>query len=92
MPLPRPARRTVKRLAGGNPVAIPLMFCPKPLIGRVSSAVEQRFCKPLVGSSILSPGTNKIRYTHVFVERDLPGNHFGQTMGRSADPSETDMP
>jgi hypothetical protein len=24
---------------------------------RVSSAVEQRFCKPLVGSSILSPGT-----------------------------------
>ena len=30
--------------------------------GRVSSAVEQRFCKPLVGSSILSPGTNKIRY------------------------------
>jgi hypothetical protein len=29
---------------------------------RVSSAVEQRFCKPLVGSSILSPGTNKIKY------------------------------
>src|ERR1035437_9976469 len=27
---------------------------------RVSSAVEQRFCKPLVGSSILTPGTNKI--------------------------------
>ena len=26
---------------------------------RVSSAVEQRFCKPLVGSSILSPGTRK---------------------------------
>jgi hypothetical protein len=25
---------------------------------RVSSAVEQRFCKPLVGSSILSPGTS----------------------------------
>ena len=23
---------------------------------------EQRFCKPLVGSSILSPGTNKIKY------------------------------
>ena len=29
----------------------------KSLICRVSSAVEQRFCKPLVGSSILSPGT-----------------------------------
>jgi hypothetical protein len=29
---------------------------------RVSSAVEQRFCKPLVGSSILSPGTNEIKY------------------------------
>src|SRR6185312_9399667 len=25
--------------------------------GRVSSAVEQRFCKPLVGGSIPSPGT-----------------------------------
>ena len=30
-------------------------------LGRVSSAVEQRFCKPLVGSSILSPGTNEIK-------------------------------
>jgi hypothetical protein len=30
--------------------------------GRVSSAVEQRFCKPLVGSSILSPGTNKNKH------------------------------
>src|SRR5262245_58271027 len=29
----------------------------KCLICRVSSAVEQRFCKPLVGSSNLSPGT-----------------------------------
>jgi hypothetical protein len=28
-------------------------------LSRVSSAVEQRFCKPLVGSSILSPGTTK---------------------------------
>ena len=28
--------------------------------GRVSSAVEQRFCKPKVGSSILSPGTIQI--------------------------------
>src|SRR5262249_55448799 len=26
---------------------------------RVSSVVEQRFCKPLVGSSNLSPGTGK---------------------------------
>ena len=30
----------------------------KPLICRVSSVVEQRFCKPLVGSSNLSPGTS----------------------------------
>jgi hypothetical protein len=29
----------------------------KSLICRVSSVVEQRFCKPLVGSSNLSPGT-----------------------------------
>ena len=38
----------------------------KPLKSRVSSAVEQRFCKPLVGSSILSPGTNKIRHFSEF--------------------------
>ena len=31
------------------------------LFSRVSSAVEQRFCKPLVGSSILSPGTSEIK-------------------------------
>jgi integrase len=30
------------------------------LICRVSSAVEQRFCKPLVGGSIPSPGTEEI--------------------------------
>src|SRR5215471_17114249 len=35
-----------------------LGLSPKWLIGRVSSVVEQRFCKPLVGSSNLSPGTN----------------------------------
>ena len=29
---------------------------------RVSSAVEQRFCKPLVGGSIPSPGTSKTRH------------------------------
>ena len=40
-----------------------------PLIGRVSSAVEQRFCKPLVGSSILSPGTNQIRHFYHFAAR-----------------------
>src|SRR6185369_7257588 len=37
--------------------------------GRVSSAVEQRFCKPLVGSSILSPGTNKVRLVCNFRDR-----------------------
>jgi hypothetical protein len=31
-------------------------------ISRFSSAVEQRFCKPKVGSSILSTGTTKILY------------------------------
>jgi hypothetical protein len=30
------------------------------LVCRFSSAVEQRFCKPKVGSSILSTGTNRI--------------------------------
>ena len=30
-------------------------------VGRFSSAVEQRFCKPKVGSSILSTGTTKSR-------------------------------
>ncbi len=34
---------------------------------RVSSAVEQRFCKPLVGGSSPSPGTNKINNLTHFV-------------------------
>src|SRR4029079_3942687 len=32
-----------------------------PAASRVSSVVEQRFCKPLVGSSNLSPGTGTLR-------------------------------
>jgi hypothetical protein len=34
---------------------------------RFSSAVEQRFCKPKVGSSILSTGTNEFNNLFVFV-------------------------
>ena len=52
-----PEWERVAMFSGGNPVAIALSGRSKPLICRVSSAVEQRFCKPLVGSSILSPGT-----------------------------------
>jgi hypothetical protein len=42
------------------PIRCQFVLCShaKPLICRVSSVVEQRFCKPLVGSSNLSPGTN----------------------------------
>jgi hypothetical protein len=42
---------------------------------RFSSAVEQRFCKPLVGSSILSTGTNISR-------RFRPGNGPGGVTSR----------
>jgi hypothetical protein len=38
----------------------------KSLKCRVSSAVEQRFCKPLVGSSILSPGTREPHHYWAF--------------------------
>jgi hypothetical protein len=38
---------------------------------RVSSVVEQRFCKPLVGSSNLSPGTNKIRHVSRYPRLEL---------------------
>ena len=52
---------------------------------RVSSAVEQRFCKPLVGSSILSPGTNKIRYFSRFRQpqtaQETNWADYGQTAG-----------
>ena len=43
-------------------------FTPSPIasIRRLSSAVEQRFCKPKVGSSILSTGTRKPLYFSVF--------------------------
>jgi hypothetical protein len=42
-------------LSGGNPVAIALSRSLKPLICRVSSAVEQRFCKALQWSQAV-PG------------------------------------
>src|SRR5258708_7950937 len=35
-------------------------LAPDPRIRRFSSAVEQRFCKPKVGSSILSTGTSDL--------------------------------
>jgi hypothetical protein len=35
-------------------------------VGRFSSAVEQRFCKPKVGSSILSTGTTETAYLLAF--------------------------
>jgi hypothetical protein len=43
----------------GEKILVPNWYLEnaKSLKSRVSSAVEQRFCKPLVGSSILSPGT-----------------------------------
>jgi hypothetical protein len=67
-------RRYIRQRVPGNaslqarPPATGLYI--KSLICRVSSAVEQRFCKPLVGSSILSPGTNKIRHFCNFARRN----------------------
>src|SRR5579862_3848504 len=50
---------------------------PKAGSGRVSSAVEQRFCKPKVGGSIPSPGTSSaapeaVRSSAVAGAIDLP--------------------
>jgi hypothetical protein len=45
---------------GGKP-AVELEKCSQ-YLSRFSSAVEQRFCKPKVGSSILSTGTSKIKH------------------------------
>ena len=42
------------------------------LVSRVNSAVEQRFCKPLVGSSILSPGTTWPPDARTILERIKP--------------------
>ena len=39
---------------------LPQRYCKLP-IGRLSSVVEQRFCKPLVGSSNLSAGNHVVR-------------------------------
>src|SRR5262249_7887650 len=42
----------------------------KPLICRVSSVVEQRFCKPLARGSNPLPGTNKInRLNQIFLSQ-----------------------
>src|SRR4051812_34787157 len=58
---------------------------------RISSVVEQRFCKPLVGSSNLSSGTTEIRRFAIFssppshlhsVRGNVPGNH-PQTNGNA---------
>jgi hypothetical protein len=52
------------------------------LICRVSSVVEQRFCKPLVGSSNLSPGTSKNRHLAPFFCRlHHPSLALGHTTG-----------
>src|SRR6185312_14022896 len=46
---------------------------------RVSSAVEQRFCKPKVGGSIPSPGTrNTVKILHVCT---VGGNRAERTVG-----------
>jgi hypothetical protein len=53
---------------------------------RVSSVVEQRFCKPLVGSSILSPGTNEIGSFPAFPGRSVAAQfaHEARTLRSSA--------
>src|SRR5947208_2198865 len=48
------------------------------LICRVSSVVEQRFCKPLVGSSNLSPGTNKSKSYGGFRDRSVQKSWRGR--------------
>jgi hypothetical protein len=59
----------------------------KSLICRVSSAVEQRFCKPLVGSSNLSPGTEQNqRLSYDSLASIFPENAFGKSMGRCGKP------
>ncbi len=52
--------------------AIRRLELQNPFICRVSSAVEQRFCKPLVGSSILSPGTAFPPDVRAILERTEP--------------------
>ena len=54
--------------SGGNSYRKPLSTPPT---CRVSSAVEQRFCKPLVGGSIPSPGTNEIKDLSRYFYRGL---------------------
>jgi hypothetical protein len=56
LPRPRPAGTLVCTPAanGGRMILVNTCNC---LVCRFSSAVEQRFCKPKVGSSILSTGT-----------------------------------
>ena len=55
--------RDFPRQEGSGPCP-PSLVCERlaPPFRRFSSAVEQRFCKPKVGSSILSTGTTKINH------------------------------
>src|SRR3984893_2612503 len=74
------------RVRRGNPI----------VKSRVSSVVEQRFCKPLVGSSNLSPGTSNYNKLHAVFKpnwysqgqrvtagvnnSDSAGDRFGRTL------------
>jgi hypothetical protein len=60
--LPRSGRSDIRLdgwPSGGNPVANRPAVQAKSLICRISSVVEQRFCKPLVGGSNPPSGTSK---------------------------------
>src|SRR5262249_19632615 len=84
-------RRLSSVIAGarGDAVKIEreLLLC-NPLICRVSSAVEQRFCKPLVGSSNLSPGTNGSAPAAWGVARCAPARQCDEAVHLSRQPSE----
>ena len=58
-------------------------------LSRFSSAVEQRFCKPKVGSSILSTGTSKNKYLADTSAAERRAVFAGiTTAGAAADPIE----
>ncbi len=56
-PAPHAIRAAKRPECAESGIAFRLKALAKPLICRISSVVEQRFCKPLVGSSNLSSGT-----------------------------------
>src|SRR3954471_19112561 len=72
-----PVKSGIAARTGGQPRQTPALprFSRR---RRLSSAIEQRFCKPKVGGSIPSAGTTDLAHTAAFIDRGTPPSDDGE--------------